>query len=224
MILEYFLFLTELVGTIAFSVSGVLTAKRQKLDLFGALVLGMVTATGGGVLRDILMGHTPPVMFQRPVYAALALVTALAAFHIEKKSQLLEDSRKAVYLLNAADTIGLAVFAVSGTETVIASARDDNMFLAVFVGVITAVGGGILRDILAGRIPVVMRRRVYAVAALIGAVLYYLLRQTFGIQLFIAEVISIAVIGLIRFLAIHYLWNLPGFEENSHDKQTAGNQ
>ena len=211
--LSVFLTLSELVGTIAFAVSGVLVAKKQKLDLFGAVVLGLFTAVGGGVLRDILLGNTPPVMFRKPVYAMTALVTSSIVFYIEKRSRLMEDSAKMVFVLNVADTVGLGVFAVSGTEMVLHSGHRENLFLALFVGVITAVGGGMIRDMLAGRVPIVMRKRIYAVAALLGAALYYLLRDRGKLGIFAAELITVAVVGLIRFAAIHYQLNLPSFDE-----------
>ena len=208
-----FLLISELLGTVAFSVSGVLVAKKQKLDLFGAIVLGVTTAVGGGALRDILLGNTPPVMFRHPVYALTALITAVVIFLIEKHSRLLEESDKVARVLNAADTIGLGVFAVSGTNMAILSAHKGNMFLAVFVGTMTAVGGGILRDMLAGTIPVVMRKRIYAVAAILGAVLYYILRAVLKLPEPVSEVLSILVVAGLRFLAIHFMWNLPSFSD-----------
>lgn len=211
--LSLFLYLSELAGTVAFAVSGVLTAKKQKLDVFGAVVLGLTTAVGGGALRDILLGYNPPVMFRKPVYAITAIITSLIVFYVEKSSRLLEDSGKMMLSLNIADTIGLGVFAASGTEKVLGTVYCENTFLAIFVGTITAVGGGILRDMLAGTIPVVMRKRVYAVAAMLGSLIYYLLRFRVGLPVSAAELISIAAISGIRFLAIRYLWNLPSFEE-----------
>ena len=209
--LSLFLYLSELAGTVAFAVSGVLTAKKQRLDLFGAVVLGLTTAVGGGAVRGILLGYNPPVMFRKPVYAITAIITSLIVFLIEKKSRLLEDSQKLVLALNVADTIGLGVFAASGTEKVLGTVYCENMFLAAFVGTVTAVGGGILRDMLAGTIPVVMRRRVYAVAALLGSLIYYVLRFHADLPVSAAELISIGAICGIRFLAIRHLWNLPSF-------------
>ena len=210
--LSLFLYLSELAGTVAFAVSGVLTAKKQKLDVFGAVVLGLTTAVGGGALRAILLGYNPPVMFRKPVYAITAIITSLIVFYVEKSSRLLEDSGKMMLSLNIADTIGLGVFAASGTEKVLGTVYCENAFLAIFVGTITAVGGGILRDMLAGTIPVVMRKRVYAVAAMLGSLIYYLLRFRVGLPVSAAELISIAAISGIRFLAIRYPWNLPSFE------------
>ncbi len=208
-----FLMISELLGTVAFSVSGVLVAKKQKLDLFGAVVLGVTTAVGGGVIRDILLGKTPPIMFRDPVYALTALITSILIFMIEKHSVLLEGSGKMINVLNVADTIGLGVFAVSGTNMVILSSHASNAFLAVFVGTLTAVGGGILRDMLAGTIPVVMRKRIYAVAAIIGALLYYILRYLLRLPELVSELVSVGVVAGVRFLAIHYLWNLPSFSD-----------
>ena len=209
--ISMFFLLSELLGTIAFSISGVLVAKKQKLDLFGAIVLGVTTAVGGGAIRDILLGNTPPIMFRDPIYALTALITAIVIFLIERHSGFLEGSGKRMALLNIADTIGLGVFAVSGTNMVLLSARASNAFLALFVGTLTAVGGGILRDMLAGTIPVVMRKRVYAVAAIIGSALYYFLRHAFGVPELPSELASVAVVSAVRFLAIHYELNLPSF-------------
>ncbi len=212
MSLNVFLLISELIGTAAFAISGVLVAKKQKLDLFGAIVLGLTTAVGGGAIRDILLGYTPPIMFRDPIYAAVAAVTSLLAFALEKHSRVLEDSRKLSIILNTADTIGLGVFAASGINMVISSRYGGNAFLAIFVGTITAVGGGILRDVLAGQIPMVLRKRIYAVAAILGSCLYYALRHIFHLQIYTAEICCIGSICIIRYMAIRHLWNLPAFD------------
>ncbi|MCR5153727.1 MAG: trimeric intracellular cation channel family protein [Lachnospiraceae bacterium] len=211
-------FIFEMIGTVAFAISGVLVAKEKKMDLFGAIVLGCATAVGGGVIRDLLLGQTPPVMFQEPVYVAVAFVTCVVDFIILRhkiiKADAVEIHRvhaKSEFLLNAADAVGLAAFVVVGCRTAVNAGYEDNTFLVIFVGVLTGIGGGILRDILAGQMPLIMKKRVYGVAALAGAIVYAY-AETY-INVLAAAIISMVLITLIRFLAIHYRWNLPSFDK-----------
>ena len=215
MYFSVFLFVTELIATAAYAVSGVIAAKKRNLDLFGTVFTGVAAAVGGGVIRDLLLGNTPPVMFTKPVYALTAIPVSLIGFFIEKRSRLFEDEGVVTQILNAADTFGLGIFAVTGTHMAAFSEHGDNLFLALFVGMTTAVGGGILRDLLTGQIPLVLRKRIYAVAALVGAFLYYAFRIWLKMPLVLSELIVIAVVTLIRYLAIRYRWNLPAFEEKS---------
>ena len=214
------IFVLEIIGTIAFSCSGVAIAKKKEMDVFGAIVLGVLTACGGGFIRDITLGRTPPVMFVNPVYAIVAIITALIVFIIEYMYQdKLDKNKKSIDLfLNITDSIGLAVFAVVGVQAGIQSGKG-GMFLCVFVGMITAIGGGIMRDIFAMRVPKVLAKRVYGLAAIIGALLYYLLYVKADLTAVAASIVSIAVMLLIRFLAIHYKWNLPSFRNAHHKEQ-----
>ncbi len=200
--------ITEVLGTIAFSISGAMVAIRKRMDLLGVIVLGVTTAVGGGIIRDVLLGHTPPRSFVDPTYVVWALISAMAVFvwvdrrwH-EKSPQWLDS------FLNVVDAVGLGIFAVMGVRTAIHSGYGDNAFLSIFVGVLSGVGGGLLRDMMAGVVPKIFRKRVYAVAALIGAmVYYYTLENPFPETT--AMIASSGLVVCIRLLATHFEWNLP---------------
>jgi uncharacterized membrane protein YeiH len=213
---DQLIFILEMIGTAAFAVSGVMVAKQRKMDIFGAIVLGDVTAVGGGVIRDLILGTTPPVMFERPVYILFATVVCILDFLYERSradgrlpGKMEQAYARSGEVLNAADSIGLAAFVVVGCRTALNAGFQDNLFLVSFVGVVTGIGGGILRDMMAGQMPLIMRKRVYGIAAAAGAVLYSLLARS--VSETSAAGVSMAVTVFVRFLAIHYRWNLPGF-------------
>lgn len=218
--IDSFIFALEMIGTVAFAISGVMVAKEREMDLFGAETLGCCTAVGGGVIRDVLLGRIPPVMFQRPIYILVAAVTCLLAFAAarhnlgEKIFSRIGRSREwSGALLSIADSIGLAAFVVVGCRSSVNAGYGENLFLSAFVGTVTGIGGGILRDMLAGQMPLIMRKRVYGMAAIAGAAVYCLMQERVGPGL--SAGVSMAVTVLIRFLAIHYRWNLPSFKRNA---------
>lgn len=203
-------FLLEVLGTIAFSSSGAMVGIKKQMDLLGVIVLGVTTAVGGGMLRDILIGVHPPALFTNPIYALLAFVTAVVLFlFVRIRNMNLEILESYGYerFMNLLDAIGLGAFTVVGIDTAIINGLEEYMFLTIFLGVITGVGGGLLRDIMAGITPVVLRKHVYACASIIGAFCYVLFLHisTEGI----AVIISATIIVLIRLVASHYKWNLP---------------
>lgn len=206
---ENLLLLFEIMGTVAFAVSGAMVALSKKMDIFGVAVLGLVTAVGGGVIRDLILGITPPKTFQNPVYAAVAIATSLIIFIPAVRRFL---SGKEVYdkIMLLMDSVGLGIFTVVGIETAYLSNQSHSIFLLIFVGVITGVGGGIIRDILAQTTPAILVRHFYATASIIGAVICILLWNSFGQ--------SAAVIGgassvlILRLLAAKYHWSLPKAE------------
>ena len=204
------LFIVEIIGTIAFASSGAMVAVRKKLDLFGIIVLGVTTAVGGGMIRDIMIGNIPPNMFRNPVYVFTAFITVFILFLLFRKwpgllsGRYLEGYEK---LMNILDAIGLGTFTVIGIDTGIDAGYGDYFFLIIFLGVITGVGGGILRDIMAGETPYVLKKHIYAVASLTGALLYaFLIRMT---DSNISMVFGALAVVIIRMLASHYRWNLP---------------
>ena len=207
-ILSSLLFCTEAVGVVAFAISGAGVAIEKDLDLFGIIVLGVTTATGGGVIRDLLLGVTPPAMFQDPVYAEMAFVTALTMFVLGRFGTPALKRHSAAFhaVVELCDAVGLGVFAVTGVYAAQAAGYRENGFLAVFVGVVTGIGGGILRDIMAGEIPFVLNKRIYALAAIMGALCYYWMERK-GISG--AMFWGILLTVLIRVLAEHYGWQLP---------------
>lgn len=205
-----FIFIMDLMGTVAFAISGSMTAVEQGMDLFGILILALTTATGGGFIRDLTIGSLPPVVFRNPIYMILSFLTAGIVFLILKFQSLRphSDRVRLVYekTLLITDSMGLAAFTVDGVCAGLAQ-PDTNLFLAVFLGVITGVGGGILRDLFAGKKPYVFVKHVYALASLAGAAAVYILPRYLGSGFSI--MISFGIIILIRYLAAHYRWDLP---------------
>ncbi len=205
-----FIFIMDLIGTVAFAISGSMTAVEQGMDLFGILILALTTATGGGFIRDLTIGSLPPVVFRNPIYMILSFLTAGIVFLILKFQSLRPHSERVrlVYekTLLITDSMGLAAFTVDGVCAGLAQ-PDTNLFLAVFLGVITGVGGGILRDLFAGKKPYVFVKHVYALASLAGAAAVYILPRYLGSGFSI--MISFGIIILIRYLAAHYRWDLP---------------
>ena len=208
--MDILIFAFEIIGTVAFSVSGAMTGLKKNMDIFGVMILGVVTAIGGGVTRDLILGITPPGTFGHPVYAIVATVTAIITFLPAVRRLLTSNQHVHDFVLLILDSLGLGVFTVVGIQTAYSGSAGRGAFLVVFVGVITGVGGGVLRDIFAGQMPLIMRKRVYGLAAIIGAVVYCLFLRI-GMNVLLSTILSLAATCLIRFLAIHYRWNLPSF-------------
>ena len=211
------IFIVEIIGTIAFASSGAMVAVRKKLDLFGVIVLGVITAVGGGMIRDLMIGNIPPNMFKNPIYVFTAFVTVFILFVLFRKWPYLLGSRHMENyekIMNILDAIGLGAFTVIGIDTGVEAGYSEYFFLIIFLGVVTGIGGGILRDIMAGETPYVLKKHIYAVASIEGAVLYALLLRVTESDF--AMLASALVIIITRLLASHYRWNLPTIpvEEN----------
>ncbi|HEV2120480.1 MAG TPA: trimeric intracellular cation channel family protein [Candidatus Bathyarchaeia archaeon] len=190
----------NLVGTFAFGLSGGILAVRKKMDLFGVLVLSVATGLGGGITRDLILGHTPPTTLVDWRYLAAAGVAGLLVF---------VDFRQIVRwnrFVTAFDATGLAIFTVTGTT--IALAAGLNPVPAALLGMLTGIGGGVLRDILAAEVPLVLRSEIYAVASLIGAIIITLANQaqTLGPP---AEVLAAASTFIIRMVSVWRGWKIP---------------
>ncbi|MBO4982056.1 MAG: TRIC cation channel family protein [Lachnospiraceae bacterium] len=210
---DTFIFIIELIGTIAFASSGTLTAFKQEMDIFGVNVLAIITAVGGGCIRDLIIGNTPPVMFREPVYALVAMITCnvlILLFYLNRRHLTGIFFQSYERLMLILDAIGLGIFTVTGVSTGMHTPYYDNLFLVVFLGVITGVGGGVLRDILAVQKPYILVKHVYACASLLGALCCALL-WPFGSIL--AIWVGAAVVLVIRILAMTFRWNLPKVTE-----------
>lgn len=167
--MEQALALLELSGTIVFAVSGALAAARKQMDLFGFVVLATVTGIGGGTLRDLLLGRHPVGWVGQPSVVLLCGATAVLTFGLVPKL----EARSSALLW--ADAVGLAVFAVTGTRTALEAGAPAVS--AIALGMLTAAGGGMVRDVLAGEIPLVLRREIYALAAILGGAAYWALAE-----------------------------------------------
>ncbi len=200
----------ELLGTVAFAISGSLVAISSELDVFGVSFLACITAFGGGILRDLLLGINPPEIFNNFPIFLLALSVAIFVFVISYvcKKSFNSFKIKIERINNVFDAIGLAAFVVIGSEAACSKGFLDNGFIIVFMGMITGVGGGIFRDILIDTTPYVFKKHIYAIAAIFGAITYFVLRKYIqGIQL--ASIASMLLIFTIRMLATKYRWSLP---------------
>jgi uncharacterized membrane protein YeiH len=194
------LYALDLLGTIAFAASGAWAGIRRDMDLFGVLVLGVVTATGGGTLRDILLGDFPPFCFQDQTYLYLSIIVGLTVFVFNRKLGSLKNP------LLYFDAIGLGTFVVIGTS----KALSFNLgFLgAVMMGVLTATAGGVVRDILSNRVPLILRQEIYASACLVGGVLLVTLGHT-PLPFYLSALIAASTVITLRLFAIRHKWSLP---------------
>lgn len=209
--------IAEFIGLIAFAVSGSLVAIKRDLDLFGVLFCGVFTALGGGIICDLLVGNVPPRAFKNYIFLIVALVSSCIVFvscnsiRSKKAKQFHFDT-----LLLVSDAIGLAAFAVSGVRLGIESNFGSNGFLCVFLGMTAAVGGGILRDIMTAKVPVVLRHQIYATAAIVGALIFYLLSLT-PIPESISAYFSIAVTVTLRLMAVRFGWSMPHVHKSDQE-------
>ena len=208
--IETLAFVFELFGTVAFAISGAITGLKKKMDIFGVVILAVVTAVGGGAIRDIVLGNTPPMTFRNPVYALVAVATGILTFIPAVRRLAGKNPRVFDIFLLITDSVGLGIFTVMGIRTAIGTGHGENLFLLVFVGVVTGVGGGLLRDMMAGNTPYIFVKHVYASASLAGAVLCVLLWKPLGSTA--AMSVSAVVIIIIRFLAARFKWSLPKAE------------
>ena len=202
------IFAIEIIGTIAFASSGAMLGIRKNLDIFGVVVLGLCVAVGGGIVRDIILGLTPPSAFRDPSYALTALVTAVLLFgSVYWKQEILTSRYMEIYetIMNYCDAAGLGIFTVLGVYTGYEQGYRGRFFL-IFLGMLTGIGGGVIRDVLADTMPFILRKHIYAVASLAGA---FVCQRLIGQNLYLALAAGTAVVLVIRILASHYRWNLP---------------
>ncbi|MBQ3547400.1 MAG: trimeric intracellular cation channel family protein [Clostridia bacterium] len=207
---EILMLVMELLGTVAFSVSGTLVAARCGLDLFGVLTVGTITAVGGGIIRDIMIGQIPPSVFSNPLVLILALLTSLVVFIIAFiNSKRIKDLHQKIDGINIFfDAMGLAAFSVTGVEVTCAAGYGKNIALVMILGVITGVGGGVLRDVLVNEKPYILIKHIYAVASLMGSVVYYVIGVHLEHEL-VGTIVSVLLTITIRMLAAKFRWNLP---------------
>jgi uncharacterized membrane protein YeiH len=212
--MDIFILVLEIIGTVAFAVSGAMTGLKKKMDIFGVAILGLTTAVGGGIIRDLVLGVTPPRTFQNPIYALIAIGTAIIVFIPIIHRWMLRRLRLYENILVFMDALGLGIFTVTGISVAFNISGHFSGFLLVFVGVVTGVGGGIMRDVLAGDTPYIFVKHIYASASLAGALLCVLL-WSYTDHLY-AMLAGMLLIFLIRILSAVFKWNLPrakGFDE-----------
>lgn len=197
----------EIIGTIAFAVSGAMVGVEKEMDILGISILGLTTAVGGGVIRDLILGVTPPATFQNPIYAVIAIITSIIVFtpYVQRIFE-----RNPIYyerVMLIMDSIGLGVFTVVGINAAYAVGYENNIFLLFFVGVVTGVGGGVMRDMMAGDRPYIFVKHFYATASLIGAGCCIVVWNIFGQAM--AMLVGTIVVVVLRFMAAKFRWSLP---------------
>ena len=209
--MERLFLVLELIGTLAFAAAGAMTGLKKNMDIFGVCILGLTTAVGGGVIRDLILGITPPSTFQDPIYAMVSLLTSLVLFLPRIRRLLMWDQHLYDLVMLIMDSAGLGIFTVAGIRIAYQHASRPTLFLLVFVGVVTGVGGGLLRDMMAGDPPYIFVKHVYASASLAGALACVWLWSLAGEAA--AMLVGCGLVIAIRILSAHFRWNLP----HAHD-------
>jgi uncharacterized membrane protein YeiH len=194
------IYILDLLGTVAFAASGALAGVRKGMDLLGVIVLGIVTATGGGVMRDVLLNDTPPFCFKNELYLYLAVAASIVVFVTPRS---FERMNRAMLLL---DALGLGTFLVIGTTK--ALSFHFGFMGAVMMGVMTATAGGLVRDLLSNQIPLILQREIYASACVVGGSLLYFLHNT-DTPSWVNLTVSALTVILIRGTAVVRGWQLP---------------
>jgi len=202
--IDGFISILDYLGTIAFAVTGASKAIAHKADIFGILVLATVVGVAGGITRDVIFGRFPTA-FSDPIYVTITVITGLVMFFLYSYFK----KRMNVWLIF--DAIGLGVFSIIGASIAYQIVGLDFLPM-LFAGVITAIGGGILRDVIVRDIPIVFVKEVYAVASIIGIVIFYAI-LSYGGEMQVASIIGIIAATGIRLLAMKYNWNLPKVRE-----------
>ena len=198
-----FIYLLNLIGTFVFAISGALTASSKKMDAFGAAVIAFITALGGGTLRDVLIGSQPVGWMVDNNYLYIVLAGLLFSYFFKSY---IEKLRRTMFLF---DTIGIGLFTVLGVQKTLEYGLSP--MIAIMMGAVSAVFGGVLRDILSNRIPLIFRKEIYATACLAGGLIYWGLIQT-SVSSNWNIFISVMIIMAIRFFAVKKGWGLPGIK------------
>jgi len=209
------LLVLDLIGTFVFALSGAVAGVRERLDLFGVLVLSFAAASAGGIMRDLLIGAVPPAAISDWRYLAVSLLAGLVTFIWYPNSERLRNLRNEVLIFDAA---GLALFAVAGTQKALGYGLNPAM--AALLGMLTGIGGGMLRDVLLAQIPTVLRAELYAVAALAGAVVV-VVGHVLNLSPTAMAIAGAALCFGIRFIAIRRGWRLPVAELQRRPKAEA---
>jgi len=203
------LFAIDILGTVSFAISGAMIGIEKRADLLGVILLACTTGVGGGALRDIFLGKLPPTVFNKPVNVMACIIASVVVFCFARalKEHYVENTQKVRMINNVFDAVGLGAFSASGARIAIESGLAGNWGAVVFMAMVTGAGGGLIRDVMINQVPMVLTKRIYAVAALMGGAIYYILHS--HIDQAAASFITMAVVFAIRMLATKYHWNLP---------------
>lgn len=202
------LYLFDMIGIVACSVSGTILAKHKNFDVFGCLLVSMVTAIGGGTVRDVILDRHPLFWMVDMSYLTVITISSLIMqifFH--------PNSRRVDKFLKLSDTIGLSAFTLIGIK--VANSMGANIPVALLLGVITIIVGGIIRDMICNEIPLVLQQEIYITAALAGGAVFFIMREM-GITDWVTEITTMGTIFTLRMLAIRYDWQFPQIELTKH--------
>ncbi|MBF8150799.1 trimeric intracellular cation channel family protein [Winogradskyella sp. F6397] len=200
----------DILGTIAFAISGALMAMGKRMDPFGVLIIAFVTAVGGGTLRDVMIGIEPVSWMKNMTFVYVIIGSAVFAVVFKKQINYL---RKSLFLF---DTIGIALYTVVGVETGLVAGLHPVICIAM--GTMTACFGGVLRDILCNDIPVIFREEIYATACILGGFTYFLLLQFFADRHILFVIVALVVIT-VRLVAVRFKVSLPSLYKSEDNKQ-----
>lgn len=203
------IFIFDMIGIVACSISGTILAQHKRFDVFGCILISMVTALGGGTVRDLVLDRNPMFWMVNMEYLTVITITSVV-FQIFFHPQ----SRHVDALLKLFDTIGLAAFTLIGIK--VALSMGTNIPVAMLLGVITIVVGGIIRDMICKEIPLVLQHEIYITAALIGGCFYFIL-QALGIANWVADIATMVIIFSVRMSAIHNNWRFPDIGLNHNN-------
>lgn len=212
--MEVFSFILEIIGVIAFSISGAMVAIRRKTDLFGVILLAILTAHGGGLTRDVIFSFSPPAIFGIKSYILISTVVAVIVFLFARKFShtYLENESRIEQINDVFDALGLGIFAVIGVKVALQQGHTGDALICITCGLLTGICGGMLRDVLTNYTPFVLIKRIYALAALAGSSAYYLLHiygEIININEGLALIIGLSVTFILRILAMTFKWNMP---------------
>lgn len=210
----------DILGTTAFALSGALVAVSRRMDLFGIFVLAAATAVGGGIIRDVLLGNVPPAAFKTSLYLWIILATMLVCSMGIRYIRMSSQRRFMHYSLIVyicCDAVGLGSFTVTGT-LLGCFYYPQYWILCITLGALTAVGGGVIRDVLAGRIPGVLRQEIYATASLAGSLIIWWLYVPQDQSVTIAAVSGFVVTVVLRLVAVYFHWNLPRVKRSTKNR------
>jgi uncharacterized membrane protein YeiH len=199
--IQVIVLILDLFGTMAFAVTGAFKAIEHKADIVGIIILATITGVAGGTIRDIVLGHFPPHSISDPNYVIITTITGIVLFFLYPKMQ------KHWNLFLKFDALGLGVFTAIGA-TLAYQLFGMNFLAMALAGMLTAVGGGILRDMFVNEIPMVFVKELYASASFLGVVVFFIILET-GLQIEVATIGSIIVTTVLRLVAMKYNWNLP---------------
>ena len=212
--MELFYTIIESIGVVAFSVSGAMVAIRRKTDLFGVILLAIITTLGGGLTRDVIFSFTPPTFFNSKEYLLLSTIVSIIVFLFARKfsNTYLQNEARIEHVNDIFDALGLGIFAVMGVKVAFEQGYEDNALISITCGAITCICGGMLRDVLTNSTPFVLVKRIYAIAAIAGSSTYYLLyiySESIGLEDSFAMILGLAVTFILRILAMAFKWNMP---------------